>query len=305
MDADTYNQLFTLHGAIMVFLFIIPSIPAALGNFFLPMMLGAKDVAFPRLNLLSFYIYVVGRDRRDLLASSSARWTPAGPSTRRTACTHRTRRVISMTTGGVHPRVLARSSPGVNFIATVHKLRAPGMRWFDMPLFVWGIYATAIIQVLATPVLGITLLPARRWRGAAHRDLRPASRRRPGALPALLLVLLAPGRLHHDPAGHGHHQRDHRARSRASTSSATSSSRTRAPWRIALLGFLVWGHHMFVAGQCELRDDGVLVADLPRRDPLGRQGLQLDGDAVQRVDLVHRRRCSTRSRSSCCSPSAA
>ena len=125
-DADTYNQLFTLHGAIMVFLFIIPSIPAALGNFVLPMMLGAKDVAFPRLNLASFYLWIVGalfaltaRDR--VLARQS---TPAGPSTRPTAPT-RARRHRD---GRLGVFILGFSSifTGLNFIVTIHKLRPPG-----------------------------------------------------------------------------------------------------------------------------------------------------------------------------------
>ncbi|RME25581.1 MAG: cytochrome c oxidase subunit I, partial [Candidatus Zixiibacteriota bacterium] len=155
MDAKTYNQLFTLHGAIMIFLFIIPSIPAAIGNFVLPLMIGARDVAFPRLNLASWYIYVAGA----LLALASivmggvdTGWTFYTPysTTTNTA-------VISMTTAVF---ILGFSSifTGLNFIVTVHKLRVPGMTWFKLPLMIWGLYATAIIQVLATPVLGITLV---------------------------------------------------------------------------------------------------------------------------------------------------
>jgi cytochrome c oxidase subunit 1 len=152
---NAYNRAFTLHGAIMVFLFIIPAVPAALGNIFLPIMLGAKDVAFPRLNLFSWYLYVFG--------SLFAVWSliHGGAETGWTFYTP-----YSSTTnwGGVTSIVLGAfilgfSSifTGINFIATVHKLRVPGMGWFDMPLFVWAMYATAIMQVLATPVLGITL----------------------------------------------------------------------------------------------------------------------------------------------------
>src|SRR5919112_489507 len=155
MTAEAYNQVFTLHGAIMVFLFIIPSVPAALGNFMLPLMLGAKDVAFPRLNLLSYYIYVVGTCMAlgsIVLGGVDTGWTFYTP--------------YSTTTGGavglmvMAAFVLGFSSifTGLNFIATVHKLRAPGMGWFQMPLFVWSMYATALIQVMATPVLAITLL---------------------------------------------------------------------------------------------------------------------------------------------------
>ncbi len=153
---NVYNRAFTLHGTIMVFLFIIPSIPAALGNIFLPIMLGAKDVAFPRLNLFSWYTYVFG----SLFAILSI--LQGGVET---GWTFYTPYSTSTTWGGTTAMVLGAfilgfSSifTGMNFIATVHKLRVPGMGWFDMPLFVWAIYATAIIQVLATPVLGITLL---------------------------------------------------------------------------------------------------------------------------------------------------
>src|SRR4028119_2253938 len=150
-----YNHFFTLHGAVMVFMFIIPAIPAIQGNFMLPLMLGAKDVAFPRLNLLSFYIYVVGT----LMALGSI--VLGGVDTGWTFYTP-----YSTTTGGavglmvMAAFVLGFSSifTGVNFIATIHKLRAPGMGWFQMPLFVWSMYATALIQVMATPVLAITLL---------------------------------------------------------------------------------------------------------------------------------------------------
>ena len=153
---NVYNRAFTLHGAIMVFLFIIPSVPAALGNIFLPIMLGAKDVAFPRLNLFSWYVYVFG--------GLFAIWSILQGGVE-TGWTFYTPYSSSTTWGGTTAMILAAfilgfSSifTGMNFIATVHKLRVPGMGWFDMPLFVWAIYATAIIQVLATPVLGITLL---------------------------------------------------------------------------------------------------------------------------------------------------
>ena len=195
--------MFTLHGAIMVFLFIIPSIPAALGNFVLPLMLGAKDVAFPRLNLASLYIYL---DRRDL--GADLRSSPGGVDTGLDllhAVQHHRRHgaSASMTHGGVHRWASRPSSPGINFIATIHKLRAPGMGWFDMPLFCWGMYATALIQVLATPVLAITLLllVIERVFRIGIFDREPG--RRPGSVPALLLVLLASGRVHHDCAGHG------------------------------------------------------------------------------------------------------
>jgi len=155
VDPDTYNQMFTLHGAIMIFLFIIPGIPAALGNLVLPLMLGAKDVAFPRLNLASWWLWVLGA----LFALSSmimgavdTGWTFYTPYSTTTSTA-----VVSMVTGVF---ILGFSSifTGLNFIVTIHKLRPKGMGWFRMPLFLWGLYGTAIMQVLATPVLGITLL---------------------------------------------------------------------------------------------------------------------------------------------------
>ncbi len=153
--AKEYNQLFTLHGAVMVFLFIVPSIPASLGNFLLPLQLGTKDVAFPRLNLASLYIYMFGAVfcvYSLFVGAIDTGWTFYTPYSTTTDTS-----VISMTLGAF---ILGFSSilTGVNFIATIHKMRAPGMTWFRMPLFVWSLYATSIIQVLATPVLGITLL---------------------------------------------------------------------------------------------------------------------------------------------------
>ncbi|MDF1870123.1 MAG: cbb3-type cytochrome c oxidase subunit I, partial [Phycisphaerales bacterium] len=152
---EVYNRMFTLHGAVMVFMFIVPSIPASLGNFFLPIMLGAKDVAFPRLNLLSWYIYVFGSlfgVFSILLGGVDTGWTFYAPYSLETDTA-----VVFATTGAF---ILGFSSifTGLNMLVTIHKLRPDGMTWFKMPLFLWAIYATAIIQILATPVLAITLL---------------------------------------------------------------------------------------------------------------------------------------------------
>ena len=154
-NAD-YNQMFTLHGAVMVFSFIIPSVPAALGNIVLPMMLGAKDVAFPRMNLASFYLWIIGTGC--LLAAIlfggglDTGWTFYTPYSIETDTG-----VIYATFGAF---VLGFSSifTGLNFLVTVNTMRAKGQTWFKLPLFLWSLYATSIIQVLATPVLGITLL---------------------------------------------------------------------------------------------------------------------------------------------------
>jgi cytochrome c oxidase subunit 1 len=157
MDPQTYNSLFTLHGIIMIFLFIIPGLPAVFGNFFLPIMLGAKDVAFPRLNLLSWWLFVLG----GLLAIASV-LMPGGPVD--TGWTFYVPYSIRTNTNAIPALfaafVLGFSSilTGLNFVTTVHRLRAPGMTWFKMPLFVWSLYSTAWIQILATPIIGITLL---------------------------------------------------------------------------------------------------------------------------------------------------
>jgi cytochrome c oxidase subunit 1 len=157
MKPTTYNALFTLHGVIMIFLFVIPGLPAVFGNFFLPIMIGAKDVAFPRLNLLSWYLYMTGA-----AVALSSLFTGAGPPD--TGWTFYV--PYSVTTGTnvtqavLGAFILGFSSilTGLNFITTIHRMRAPGMSWMRMPLFPWALYATAWVQVLATPILGITLL---------------------------------------------------------------------------------------------------------------------------------------------------
>ncbi len=157
ISATAYNKAFTIHGAVMVFMFIIPMIPSAIGNFVLPLMIGAKDVAFPRLNLATYYIFITGAAIAaiSLITSDGAAdtgWTFYTPYSIRSSSN-----VIMMVTGAF---ILGFASifTGLNFIVTIHKLRAPGMTFHRMPIFIWATYATSIIQVLATPVLGITLL---------------------------------------------------------------------------------------------------------------------------------------------------
>lgn len=246
MGAATYNRVFTLHGAIMVFLFIIPSIPAAMGNFVLPIMLGAKDVAFPRLNLMSFYIYVIGAIFCLFSIVSGAvdtGWTFYTPYSTTSSSS-----VVSMTLGVF---ILGFSSilTGLNFIVTIHKLRAPGMHWRRLPLFVWGMYATSVIQVLATPVLAITLalLAMEKVLGLGIFDASL------GGDPVLfqhffwfyshpaVYIMIVPGM------------------AVVSELFATFSRRAvfgyfaiaMSSLGLALLGFLVWGHHMFTSGQSE------------------------------------------------------
>lgn len=247
MEADTYNQFFTLHGAIMIFLFIIPSIPAALGNIILPLMLGAKDVAFPRLNLASWYIYVFGA----LFALFSivtggvdTGWTFYTPYSSSTGGS-----VISMTLGVF---ILGFSSifTGLNFIVTIHKLRMPGQTWFKLPLFVWGLYATAIIQVLATPVLGITmiLLILERVFGIGIFD--PAMGGDPVLYqhffwfyshPAVYIMILPGMGIISELISTFSHKKIFGYKAIAYSSLG-----------IAFISFLVWGHHMFTSGQSEL-----------------------------------------------------
>ncbi len=157
VTAQTYNEFFTLHGVIMLFIFVIPGIPAVFGNFFLPIMLGAKDVAFPRINLLSWYLYVFGGILVILSivlpgGAPDTGWTFYIPYSVRTG----TNMILCLTA----VFILGFSSilTGLNFITTIHRMRAPGMGWFKMPLFAWSLYATGWIQVIVTPVIGITLL---------------------------------------------------------------------------------------------------------------------------------------------------
>jgi cytochrome c oxidase subunit 1 len=157
VSAQEYNALFTLHGVIMIFLFIIPGIPAAFGNFFLPIHIGAKDVAFPRLNLLSWWFYIAGA----VLALVSL-FTGGGPPdtgwTFYAPYSIETGTNVSLAVFAAFIIGISSILTGINFITTIHRMRAPGMTWFRMPLFVWALYATAWIQVLATPVVGITLI---------------------------------------------------------------------------------------------------------------------------------------------------
>jgi cytochrome c oxidase subunit 1 len=241
---ETYNQIFTLHGAFMVFLFVIPAIQGSLGNMVLPLMLGAKDVALPRLNLLSFYLWVTGAVLATLaivLGGFDTGWTFYTPYSLYTD--------QAVVTIGLAIFVLGFSSifTGLNFIVTTHKLRAPGLTWFRMPLFVWALYATSLLQVLATPVLGITVLLVAFERLYNIGIFDP----RLGGDPVLfehffwfyshpavyIMVLPAFGII-----------------------SETVSVHSRKPLfgykliafsslAIAIISFLVWGHHMFTSGQ--------------------------------------------------------
>ncbi len=254
MSADTYNRMFSLHGVVMVFLFIIPSIPAALGNIMLPIQLGTKDVAFPRLNLLSLYIYWFGACfglYSMVNGGVDTGWTfytPYSTSDPAHGGVGTASSVIPMTLAAF---IMGFSSilTGVNFIATVHKMRAPGLTWRRLTLFSWALYATSIIQVLATPVLAITLLllTMERFLGLGIFDPKL------GGDPVLyqhffwfyshpaVYIMIVPGM------------------GVVSEILATFSRREPVGYMaiamsslgLALLGFLVWGHHLFVAGMSE------------------------------------------------------
>src|SRR3569833_2866603 len=155
VTSDTYNRLFTIHGTLMVWFFLIPSIPAVLGNFVLPMMIGARDVAFPRLNLFSWYLFNAGglcAIYSVVFGGADTGWTFYTPYSSTYSNSH-----VTTLAAGVFITGFSTIITGLNFIVTTHKLRAPGMTWFRMPLFIWSMYSTSIIMVLATPVLAMTL----------------------------------------------------------------------------------------------------------------------------------------------------
>ena len=247
MGPEMYNQAFSLHGIIMIFLFIIPSIPAILGNFVMPLMIGAKDVAFPRLNLASWYIYVIGfcfAVYALFTGGIDTGWTFYTPYS-----SESTTAVIPILTAAF---VLGFSSifTGLNFIVTIHRLRAPGMTWFQLPLFVWAIYATALIQVLATPVLGITLALLMLERVVGIGIFDPAMGGDPVLFqhffwfyshPAVYIMILPGMGIISELIATFSHRRIFGYKFIAFSSLG-----------IAFTGFLVWGHHMFVSGQSDL-----------------------------------------------------
>lgn len=245
MEAQTYNSFFTVHGVIMIFVIVIPGIPAVFGNFLLPIMIGAKDVAFPRLNLFSWYIYVAGIVivLVSLLAGDGAPdtgWTFYAPYSFKTS--------TNMLPAVLGAFVLGFSSilTGLNFIVTIHRMRAPGMGWMKMPLFPWTLYGTAWIQLLATPVIGITLLMviAERVLGIGFFD--PALGGDPilyqhlfwiYSHPAVYVMILP-------------------AMGVISEIIPTFARKTIFGYKfivgstlaIAFVGYFVWGHHMFTSG---------------------------------------------------------
>lgn len=252
---DAYNQAMTYHGAIMVFMVIIPGIPAVLGNFFLPLHIGAKDVAFPRLNLASWYVFMLGAAMAVstlFMNKVDTGWTFYTPYSIKTQGS-----TVMMVMAAF---VMGMSSilTGLNFIATVHKLRCPGMSMYRIPLFVWAIYSTAILQVIATPVLGITLLLLAMEKLFGVGIFNPALGGDPVLFqhffwfyshPAVYIMILpAMGVVSELIAAFS------RKVIFGYTAIAYSSL------GIAAVSFIVWGHHMFVSGQSEVA--GVLFSFL-------------------------------------------
>jgi len=244
VQPETYNKLFTMHGIMMIFFFLIPSIPATLGNFLVPMMIGARDLAFPRINLLSWYLYIIGA----ILALSAifsggvdTGWTFYTPYSSTYAHPH----VIAAPLGISIPG-FSSILTGLNFVVTIHKMRAPGLTWFRLPLFIWAHYATSIIQLLGTPVLAITIVLLALERLLHVGIFNPALGGDPLLFqhlfwfyshPAVYIMILPSMGVISELVTAG-------ARKRIFGYGFVAFSSV----AIAVISFLVWGHHMFVTG---------------------------------------------------------
>jgi cytochrome c oxidase subunit 1 len=241
---DTYNKLFTMHGIVMIFLFLIPSIPAVFGNFLVPMMIGARDLAFPKINLLSWYLYVGGAIFTlvaIVTGGVDTGWTFYTPFS--TAASN-----SNVLTAAIGVFIAGFSSilTGLNFIVTIHRMRAPGLTWMRMPLFLWATYATSLINVLGTPVLAITLVLVAVERAFHLGIFDPAMGGDPLLFqhlfwfyshPAVYIMILpSMGVVSELVAAFTRHEV-------FGYKVVAFSSLA-----IAVFGFLVWGHHMFVAG---------------------------------------------------------
>jgi cytochrome c oxidase subunit 1 len=245
VSAQTYNKLFTLHGVIMVFLFLIPSIPATLGNFFVPMMIGCKDLAFPKLNLLSWYIFMVGGAfvlYAMLVGGVDTGWTFYVPFSTSYANTY-----VIMTALGIFIAGFSSILTGLNFIVTIHRMRAPGLTWFRLPLFIWAMYATSIIQVLGTPVIAVTLLLVALERGFHLGIFDPALGGDPVLFQHLFWFYSHPAVYIMVLPGMGVISEIVSVYSRKKVFGYKFVAFSSVA--IAILSFLVWGHHMFVSSQ--------------------------------------------------------
>ena len=244
VSADTYNKFFTLHGVIMVFLFLIPSIPATLGNFLIPPMIGAKDLAFPRINLISLYIYWLGGIfllYSVVTGGVDTGWTFYTPYASVASNTS-----VIPTALGVFIAGFSSILTGLNFIVTIHRMRAPGMTWFRLPLFVWAHYATSLIQVLGTPVIAITILMLFVERAFGFGIFDPARGGDPVLFqhlfwfyshPAVYIMVLPALGVQSELIANF-------AKKKIFGYSFVAFSSL----AIATFGFIVWAHHMFVSG---------------------------------------------------------
>ena len=243
-QSDTYNKLFTMHGIVMVFFFLVPSIPATLGNFVLPIMIGARDLAFPKINLASWYIFIVGAVftfSAIIAGGVDTGWTFYTPLSTQYLTTNVIAAALGIMIAG-----FASIFTGLNFIVTVHRMRAPGMTWFRLPLFVWSHYAVSVVMVLATPVLAITLILVALERGLHIGIFNPQLGGDPVLFqhmfwfyshPAVYIMIL-PG------FGVISEVIPCFSRKRIFGYSAVAFS----SMAIGVFGFLVWAHHMFIAG---------------------------------------------------------
>ncbi len=248
ITAQTYNAIFTLHGVVMIFLFIIPGMPASLGNFMLPLQIGARDVAFPKINILSWWLYIIG----GALALTSL-FTGGGPPdtgwTFYVPYSIRTGTNVSLAVFGVFLIGLSSTLTGLNFITTIHRLRAPGMTWSRLPLFTWSLYATAWVQLLATPILALTLLLIIIERSFGVGFFDPAKGGDPILFehmfwiyshPAVYIMILPAMGAVTDIIPVFTRRVIFGYKAIAASSLA-----------IALFGYLVWGHHMFTSGMSD------------------------------------------------------
>src|SRR5215210_3184516 len=245
MQSHTYNKVFTHHGIMMVFFFLIPAIPGVLGNFLLPLMIGAKDLAFPRINLLSWYIFMAGGGLTFaalLFGGVDTGWTFYVPYSTNFSNTY-----VTLAGLGIFINGFSSILTGLNFIVTTHTMRAPGMTWFRLPLFVWAHYATSLIMILGTPVIAITVLLVAAERLLHMGIFDPALGGDPVLFqhlfwfyshPAVYIMILpAMGVISEIVQAF--------ARKNIFGYSFIAFSSL----AIAIIGFLVWGHHLFVAGQ--------------------------------------------------------
>jgi len=243
--SDTYNKLFTMHGVVMIFFFLVPSIPATIGNFLVPIMIGAKDLAFPRINLLSWYVYMIAGvlgTTAILAGGVDTGWTFYTPY----SSTYSNSNVLL---AGFAAFLAGFSSilTGLNFVVTIHTMRAPGMTWFRMPLFIWAHYATSIIMLLGTPVIAITLVLMMLERAFGFGFFDPRLGGDPVLFqhlfwfyshPAVYIMILPSMGVMSEMISCISRKRVFGYEFVAFSSVA-----------IAILGFLVWGHHMFLSSQ--------------------------------------------------------